>query len=85
MKDDGWDCEAYGPKGREHGSLCFVSPHGKRACWSADECAVVVAGERRQMARRRRFEGGDPIVEWLAGEVTDPSRLLRAGGGSDGE
>lgn len=74
-----WPCEAYGPKGRELGALCFVSGEpGKRACASRDECHRVMTAERERVFQRIQ-EGaaaGDPDMVYLAGEFTRPGQLL---------
>lgn len=77
-----WDCEAYGPEGREHGALCFFS-EGARVCATAAECSSRMAGERGRVfgVIRELAEAGDPVGEYLAGEFTSPDQLL--GGGDE--
>ena len=77
-----WPCDAYGPEGREHGALCFLSETGKRVCGSPEECRIVMSAERRRVWGRIQ-EGaarGDPDMVFLAGEFTSPEQLL---GGSE--
>lgn len=79
---DGWDCEAYGPGGRDFGALCFVAGEaGARVCWSPLECHLTMAAERQrvwQLIQERA--AGDPDMAYLAGEFTEPEQLL---GGND--
>ena len=85
-----WDCEAYGPEGREVGALCFVSPElGQRRCGSRAECELTVDSERHRVFGRIRdlAAAGDPTGVFLAQEFSSPAQLLggeHAGEGLDG-
>ena len=82
MADD-FDCEAYGPEGREISALCFFAGTGERACASPGECRGKMDAERRRVWQRIQDGAarGDPDMVYLAGEFTGPGQLL--GGGSD--
>lgn len=74
-----WDCEAYGPEGKDVGALCFFAPDlGDRRCKTEDECRTRMATERTRVFGRihELAADGDPIGEYLAGEFTDPNQLL---------
>jgi hypothetical protein len=79
---DGWDCEAYGPDGRDVGSLCFIAGEGSRVCASQAECHQVIAAERQRQVRRinELAAAGDPVWADVADTVTRPRQLL---GGED--
>src|SRR5256885_753496 len=87
--DNTWPCEAYGPAGTEVGALCFLADVGTRVCTSPDECARVMAAERRRIfdviQTKAAAEGDDdgPFT-YLAGEFTSPDQLL-GGPGTTGE
>lgn len=74
-----WDCEAYGPEGTEIGALCFFSPEkGKRECASVQICHLRMTVERQRVYGRiqEMAAEGDPVGEYLAGEITSPEQLL---------
>lgn len=77
-----FDCEAYGPEGREFGALCFTAGPGERSCQSPGECHAVMDAERMRVFRRisEMAAAGDPVAAYLAGEFTSPDQLL---GGAD--
>ena len=69
-----WDCEAYGPAGRDLGALCFVSGElHKRRCSSLAECRRVMTAERRlaagpdldQLRREHLAHSPDPVIRSL--------------------
>jgi hypothetical protein len=76
-----FDCEAYGPEGREHGALCFTAGQGQRACPSREDCHRVMAAERQRVFGRihEMAAEGDPAGVFLAGEFTDPGQILGGG------
>jgi hypothetical protein len=77
-----WDCDAYGPDGRELGALCFMAGGpGKRTCASQDACREAMGAERRRVFRRinEMAAEGNPVGEYLAEEFTDPSQILGGG------
>jgi hypothetical protein len=80
VRDDvaGWDCEAYGPVGREIGALCFFAADGERICDGLDDCRRVMAAERRRVFQRIQelAARGDWTAAWLAKEFTSPEQLL---------
>src|ERR1700737_1406011 len=81
MADD-FDCEAYGPEGREVGALCFFAGElGARVCASQDECRDAMTAERRRVFRRinEMAAHGDPAAVDLAETFTYPARLLGGG------
>ncbi len=82
----GWDCEAYGPDGREAGALCFfASELGIRVCDSQERCHRAMLAERQRVFRRisERAAQGDPDMAYLAEVFTGPSQIL--GGGDAGQ
>lgn len=82
-----WDCDAYGPEGRDPGALCFISGElGKRVCASLDECREVMAAERQRVFSRIQelAEAGDPVGVDLAETFTDPSQILGGAAADDG-
>lgn len=83
---DQWDCEGYGPEGREFGALCFIAGDlGKRACNSQAACAEAMAAERRRVFRRisERAAAGDPTAAYLEQEFTNPEQILGGALGDD--
>lgn len=82
MTDD-FDCEAYGPEGREVGALCFFAASGKRTCASLTVCRERMTAERHRVWQRIQDGAarGDPDMVYLAGEFSGPEQLL--GGGTD--
>lgn len=72
-----WDCEAYGPEGKQHGALCFFS-EGTRVCRTAAECSERMTGERRRVfgVITEGAAAGDPVMTMLAEEFTSPDQLL---------
>ena len=85
MADD-FDCDAYGPDGREVGALCFLSGElNTRVCASHAECTAAMTAERQRVFQRIQDGAarGDPDMVYLAGEFTSPEQLL--GGGQAGE
>lgn len=72
-----WDCEAYGPKGRAAGALCFISEPGWR-CPNPGTCHLVMAAQRRWVFRRIRelAAAGDEAAVFLAQVFTHPDQLL---------
>lgn len=79
-----WDCEAYGPEGRQYGALCFFS-EGARVCGSPGECSRRMTAERGRVLGviRELAATGDPVAGFLAGEFTSADQLL--GGPGDVE
>jgi hypothetical protein len=79
----GFDCDAYGPKGREVGALCFFAPSGKRDCASLEACRERMAAERQRVWQHIQDGAarGDPDMVALAEEFTGPEQLL--GGDAD--
>jgi hypothetical protein len=79
-----WDCEAYGPGGRELGAVCFIAPAGQRTCPDPFVCALVMGMERERVHERIRAgaAAGDETSIYLLQEFPTPSRLLNGGGGS---
>lgn len=74
-----WDCDAYGPKGREIGALCFIAGQlGTRTCASAAACRQVMNAERQRVFARIRelAAAGDPVFTDLAEAFPDPGMLL---------
>jgi hypothetical protein len=83
----GFDCDAYGPGGREAGAVCFVAGvPGERVCASLDECRTVMSAERRRVWDRIQDGAarGDPDMMYLAGEFTSPEQLLGGAAGDEG-
>lgn len=83
---DSFDCEAYGPDGREVGALCFFAGElHARVCISPAECHDAMAAERQRVFRRirERAAEGDPDMAYLAEVFTSPEQLL--GGGQGGQ
>ena len=83
----GWDCEVYGPAGRQVGALCFMAGEpGTRSCLSPDYCAAIMAVERRRVFQRiqEQAAAGDPLAIWLAQQFSDPGQLLGGPGAGDG-
>ncbi len=76
-----WDCEAYGPGGREVGALCFFGGAGQRHCATAAECHLLMTGERQRVYDRIRdlAAAGDPVGVDLAETFTSPDELLGGG------
>lgn len=77
-----WDCPAYGLEGKTVGALCFFSAElGSRVCGTQDECHARLDVERRRVFNRIHdlAAAGNPTAEYLAGEFTDPERLLGGG------
>lgn len=81
----GWDCEAYGPDGREFGAWCFIADQFVRTCASQPECHAVTAGARQQMFQRIQAlaASGDPVWVLVAKDFTSPDQIF--GGGDDGQ
>ena len=82
---DDWDCEAYGPEGREFGALCFLAGElHVRVCDSQGECHTVMYAARQNVFRKiqENAAAGNPTAAYLAEQFTDPSQLL--GGAEDG-
>lgn len=80
-----WDCEAYGPKGRELGALCFVATlPGHRMCPDAATCHLVMTEERARVYGiiQDKAAAGDTLYAYLATCFTSPDQLL--GGGDPG-
>jgi hypothetical protein len=79
----GFDCTAYGPKGREIHALCFFAASGTRSCASLEECREKMTAERQRVWQRIQDGAarGEPDMVYLAGEFQGPEQLL---GGGDG-
>jgi hypothetical protein len=77
----GFDCEAYGPEGRNFGALCFFAAPGKRGCMTAKVCAQLMNGERKRVFRTitEQAAHGDPDAVYLATVFTSPDQLLGGG------
>lgn len=78
-----FDCDAYGPEGREVGALCFFAGGlGERVCISRAQCVQRMDAERRRLFTRiqKLAAAGDPVGLYLAGSFTDPGQLLGGGG-----
>lgn len=77
-----WPCEASGPDGLVFGAWCFLADQHERRCGSQDECATVMAAERRRVFRRIQelAADGSEAGEVLESEFTSPDQLL---GGPD--
>ena len=91
MTGGDWDCDAYGPDGREAGALCFLAVElNTRVCTSHAECTAAMTAERRRVFQRIQDGAarGDPDMVYLAGEFTSPEQLLggpaAAGEGDNG-
>ena len=77
-----FDCDAYGPEGREAGALCFFAGElGKRVCPSLTMCRGRMDRERRRVfARIQELAAqGDPVGLDLAQAFTSPEQLLGGG------
>ena len=82
----GWDCEAYGPDGREAGALCFLAGEaGTRVCASRAACSEAMTAERQRVFSRinELAAAGDPVCAYLAEEFSEPGQIL--GGGKGGQ
>ena len=77
-----WDCEAYGPEGKQFGALCFLGEAGERVCADQQACHEAMAAERHQAFARihELADRGDQAAIYLAEAFTSPDQLL---GGSD--
>jgi hypothetical protein len=71
-----FDCEAYGPEGREHGALCFIAD--ERVCATETECAYAMAAERVRIFNRLNElrDAGNPIGVEMAQHFTSADQLL---------
>jgi hypothetical protein len=81
-----FDCDAYGPEGREAGALCFFAATGKRTCSSLTVCRERMTAERQRVWQRIQ-EGaarGEPDMVYLASEFTAAEQLLGGGVIPDG-
>jgi len=83
----GWECEAYGPGGREMGAACFIAgAPGVRVCATAADCARVCAAERVRIWDRMTYLAAhgeaDERALWasILGEISGPDDLLRGDG-----
>jgi hypothetical protein len=76
-----WDCEAYGPKGREVGATCFFAPSGQRTCASLTVCHERMSAERQRVWQHIQDGAarGDPDMVYLASEFTAAEQLLGGG------
>lgn len=81
-----WDCEAYGPEGKEFGALCFFAGDNKRTCSTEAVCRDRLAAERQRVFRtiQEHAAAGDATAAFLADEITSPEQIL-GGGETDGE
>lgn len=77
----GFDCDAYGPAGREARALCFLAEPGTRVCASQAACREAMTAERERVYGRigELAAGGDPVGIYLAGVFTGPGQILRGG------
>ncbi len=73
-----WDCDAYGPDGREFGALCFIADLGERLCLFPAVCHMVMAAERQRVYRRisELAAQGHPEFAELEAAFPDPGKLL---------
>jgi len=77
-----FDCEAYGPDGRDFGALCFFAAGlNTRVCSSLAACHEAMAAERRRVWQRIQDGAarGEPDMVYLAGEFTSAEQLLSGG------
>jgi hypothetical protein len=80
----GFDCEAYGPEGRQFGALCFAAGAlTERVCPSLAACQQLMGAERQRVFRRisELAAAGNPDFAYLESVFTSPDQLL---GGEDG-
>lgn len=82
MAED-WDCEAYGPEGREAGALCFFTAEG-RVCADPAECHRSMHAERQRVFGliSEQAAAGDELAVFLLEGMSGPEELL---GGSSGD
>jgi hypothetical protein len=76
-----WDCEAYGPEGREHDALCFFADAGQRGCLTQAVCRQLMAYERQRLFRRMNEMAahGNETAAFLAEEFARPEQILGGG------
>jgi hypothetical protein len=81
-----WDCEAYGPEGREIDALCFFAAPGARTCDSPAACASRMTAERRRVwdLIQAGAAAGKPDMVYLAEEFSGPEQLLNGDPGTSG-
>ena len=74
-----WDCDAYGPDGREFGALCFIADLGERLCLFPAVCHMVMAAERQRVFRMisEHAARGNPAFVELEAAFPDPGTLFR--------
>lgn len=77
-----WDCEAYGPEGREFGATCFVGNAAGLRCGDLEACHynMTLARERVYGAMQDGAAAGDTTMAYLLEHFTSPDQLL---GGSE--
>ena len=85
MTDD-FDCDAYGPEGREVGATCFFAASGKRLCATLAECQEKMTAERQRVWQHIQDGAarGEPDMVYLAAEFSGPEKLLGGGLAEDG-
>lgn len=79
-----WDCDAYGPGGRDFGALCFMAGGpGERMCPSLAACLETMTAERQRVWERLQNlkQEGHPFFAGLADMFPSPDTILGGGGG----
>lgn len=84
LEDDSWDCEAYGPLGRQVGARCFIAGGAGLRCADQETCAGYMQQERERIWHviHDGARNGDQTMAYLALAFPTPDSLLNAADGS---